>query len=152
LQIKLGEVIKAKREEKKISLVNFAKEVGISPGYLSQLENGKKENPKLEVILKISEQLGIELNMLLGLEKGTEGANIRLPSLLGLVIAKDRNMKVLQDREVQRKICSILERAIESRYLIEDSELYNLFLEDIYVQMETALKRYMSMEILISNK
>lgn len=152
MQIKLGEVIKAKREEKKISLVNFAKEVGISPGYLSQLENGKKENPKLEVILKISEQLGIELNMLLGLEKGTEGANIRLPSLLGLVIAKDRNMKVLQDREVQRKICSILERAIESRYLIEDSELYNLFLEDIYVQMETALKRYMSMEILISNK
>jgi len=66
LQIKAGEIIKAKREEKKISLVDFAREVGISPGYLSQLENGKKVNPNLEVMLKITEGLDIDLDMLLG--------------------------------------------------------------------------------------
>ncbi len=152
MQIRVGEIIRAKREEKNLSLVDFAKEVGISAGYLSQLENGKKVNPKLEVVLKIIKFLEIDLDTLLGLEQELETPALRIPSLIRLVIARDRNMKVLEDKEVQKKVCSFLDRALECRYLIEDDELYSLFLEDVYVQMETTLKRYMAMEILIQNK
>ena len=44
MQIRAGEIIKARREEFNISLVDFARQVGISPGYLSQLENGKNQS------------------------------------------------------------------------------------------------------------
>lgn len=152
MRIKAGEIIKAKREEKKISLVDFAREVEISPGYLSQLENGKKVNPNLKVMLKITQALDIEVDTLLGLEQEQESPALRIPSLLRLVIAKDRNMKVLEDKEVQKKICTMLDRALESKYFIEDQGLYSLFLEDVYIQMETALKRYMAMDILIRTK
>jgi transcriptional regulator with XRE-family HTH domain len=152
MQIKMGEIIKARREELNISLVDFAKETGISPGYLSQLENSKKDNPNLEIVLKISQALDIDMDALLGLEQEGEVPALRIPSLLRLVIAKDRNMKVLEDKEIQKKICNILDRALESKYLIEDKNLYSLFLEDVYIQMETALKRYMAIDILIHNQ
>lgn len=152
MQIKVGEIIKARREERNISLVDFAGEVGISPGYLSQLENGRKVNPNLDIVLRIAQALDIEIDTLLGLEQETEMPSLRIPSLLRLIVAKDRNMKVLENREVQKKICNILDRALESKYLLEDETIYSLFLEDVYIQMETALKRYMAMEILINNK
>ena len=152
MQIKMGEIIKARREELNISLVDFAKETGISPGYLSQLENSKKDNPNLEIVLKISQALDIDMDALLGLEQEGEVPALRIPSLLRLVIAKDRNMKVLEDKEIQKKICNILDRALERKYLIEDKNLYSLFLEDVYIQMETALKRYMAIDILIHNQ
>ena len=148
LQIKVGEIIKAKREEMDISLVDFAKQVGISPGYLSQLENGRKTNPNLELIMRIADELDIDLEELLGIEQDNESPAAKVPSLLRLVIAKDRNMKVLEDREIQKKIGSLLDHLFESKYLIEDDALYRLFLEDVYVQAETTLKRYMSVEIL----
>ena len=152
LQIKVGEAIRAKREEKQISLVDFAGQIGISPGYLSQLENGRKANPNLEVMLKITRALGIEIDMLLGLEQESEAPALRIPSLLRLAIAKDRNLKALEDKDVEKKISSLLDRALECNYLIEDRDLYSLFLEDVYIQMETALKRYMAMEILIQTR
>jgi transcriptional regulator with XRE-family HTH domain len=152
VQIKVGEVIKAKREEKKISLVDFAREIGISPAYLSQLENGRKENPKLEIMLSITQALDIDLDMLLGLEQEPESPALRIPSLLRLAIAKDRNLKVLEDKEVQRKVSSLLDRTLECKYLIEDKNLYSLFLEDISIQLENTLKRYMAMEIILNSK
>ncbi len=79
MQIKVGEVIKATRKEKKISLVNYAREVGIPPGYLPQLENGSKVNPKLEIMLNIIQALDIELDMLLGLEPEAEVPALRIP-------------------------------------------------------------------------
>lgn len=148
MQIKVGELIRAKREEYNLSLVDFARQVDISPGYLSQLENGKKTNPSLEVMLKIAQELDLDIDSLLGLDQESETPALRIPSLLRLVIAKDRNLKALEDREIQRKISNLLDRILQSKYLIEDSELYGLFLEDLYVQTETTLKRYMSMEIL----
>ena len=103
----------------------------------------------LKVALLFSAQaLVLELDSLLGLDQESETPALRIPSLLRLVIAKDRNLKALEDREIQRKISNLLDRILQSKYLIEDSELYGLFLEDLYVQTETTLKRYMSMEIL----
>lgn len=147
MEIKVGEIIKAKREEKNYSLVDFAKVAGISPGYLSQLENGRKANPKLEIVLRIIKELEIELDMLLGLDSPSENLNIKIPSLLKLVLAKDRNFKVLEDKEALKKMCNIIDKSLDSKYLIEDKELYELFLEDIYIQIETTLKRYMAFQI-----
>lgn len=148
MEIKVGEIIKAKREEKKCSLIDFAARVGISPGYLSQLENGKKTNPKLEIILKVIKELDLDIDMLLGLEQENENPNLRIPSLLRLVLAKDRNYKVLEDKEVVRKISGITDKLLENKYLIEDRDLYGLFLEDIYIQIETTLKRYMAFQLI----
>ena len=148
MHIKAGEIIKARREERGITLVDFAGKVGISPGYLSQLENGRKDNPSLDVILSIAQELDLDIDMLLGLDQETETPALRIPSLIRLVIAKDRNLNALEDREVQRKVSNLLDRVLQSKYLIEDNDLYGLFLEDLYVQSETTLKRYMSIEIL----
>lgn len=148
MEIKVGEIIKAKREEMNYTLVEFASRVGISQGYLSQLENGRKTNPKLEIILRIIHELDIDIDMLLGLESPAENLSLKIPSLLKLVLAKDRNIRVLQDKEVLKKICGIIDKALESKYLLENKELYELFLEDLYIQIETALKRYMGFQVL----
>lgn len=148
MEIKVGEVIKAKRLEKGYGLVEFAKIAGVSAGYLSQLENGRKTNPNLEVLTKISKELEIDIDMLLGLQSSNENLNLKIPSLLKLVLAKDRNAKVLEDKEVLKKICLIVENMLDAKYLIEDSQLYSLFLEDIYIQIETTLKRYMAIQVL----
>lgn len=135
-----------------ISLTDFAAEIGISPGYLSQIENGKKTNPNLDIILKIADALNIRIEALLGSERQPEAPSLRIPSLLRLVVARDRNMKVLEDREAQRKICNILDYALNSKYMIEDTELYGMFLDDVHMQMETTLKRYIAMDILVHKK
>ncbi len=151
MEIKVGEAIRLKREEKKISLSSLAKEIGISPGYLSQIENGKKTNPKLDIILKVADVLDIELEVLLGIDPERDSPALKVPSLLHLTIAKDRNLKVLDDKDVQRKVSAILNNVLEAKYLIEDDVLYKLFLEDVNLQIENMLKRYISMGILINN-
>lgn len=148
MEIKVGEIIKAKREEKNYSLVEFAKVIGISAGYLSQLENGRKRNPKLEIILKVIKELDIDIDMLLGVESNNENANFKIPSLLKLILAKDRNFKVLEDTDILKKVCNIIDKTLESKYRIEDKQLYEMFLEDLYIQIETTLKRYMAFQVL----
>ena len=149
MEIKFGEIIKAKREEKNHTLVDFAKTLGISPGYLSQLENGRKVNPKLEIVLRIIRELDMDIDMLLGLEASSENLNLKIPTLLKLVLVKDRNFKVLEDKDVLKKVCGIMDKMLDGKYLIDDRGLYELFLEDIYIQMETVLKRYMALQVLI---
>ena len=87
MEIKVGEIIRAKREEKNISLSDFAKELDISPGYLSQIENGVKKNPNLEILLRIINKLDIDLAMLLGIESRGENYLVKIPSLLKLVLS-----------------------------------------------------------------
>ncbi|WP_246943670.1 helix-turn-helix domain-containing protein [Bacillus pinisoli] len=54
-----GQHIRRIREQKKIGLVEFAKELGVSAGYLSNLETGKTENIKLSLINKLQQDLHI---------------------------------------------------------------------------------------------
>lgn len=49
-----GTFIKEKRKERGISLRRFAEEVGISPVYLSNLENDRMTAPKDEVVSTIA--------------------------------------------------------------------------------------------------
>ena len=54
-----GQLLREKRVEKGFSLRKFAELVGISPTYLSQVEQGKIENPPTaERVKKMAELLG----------------------------------------------------------------------------------------------
>ncbi|WP_026583990.1 helix-turn-helix domain-containing protein [Bacillus sp. J33] len=55
----LGQRIRLLRKQKGISLNVFAKELGVSSGYLSGLETGKTENIPLKVLEKLQEELAI---------------------------------------------------------------------------------------------
>jgi transcriptional regulator with XRE-family HTH domain len=57
--------IKEIRESKKISLKALAKLSGISDGYISELETGKKTNPTFETIDKIAKALNVTVSELL---------------------------------------------------------------------------------------
>lgn len=60
----LGQQIRIVREQRNISLNKFAKELEVSPAYLSNLENGKTDSIKLEVLWKLQDRLQV-----LGLER-----------------------------------------------------------------------------------
>ena len=149
MQIKVGEIIRAKREENNISLVSFAQELDISPGYLSQIENGVKKNPNLGILLKIIRRLDIDLAMLLGVEENEENYLVKIPSLLKLILARERNSRVLEDPEVLKRFCSLCERTLETKYLLENPVLYRMFLDDLANQTEATLNRYMGMQVLL---
>ena len=54
-----GKFISEKRLEKYISLRTFSNMIGISPEYLSKLENGLRAAPRDEVLNRIADKLSI---------------------------------------------------------------------------------------------
>lgn len=57
-----GQQIRQLRKSKDISLIQLAKELGVSPAYLSNLENGKTETIQLSVLNKLQGILFFELD------------------------------------------------------------------------------------------
>lgn len=56
-----GQQIRQIRQQKGFGLNEFAKELGVSPAYLSNLETGKTQTIQLEVLSKL--QQGLHLNV-----------------------------------------------------------------------------------------
>lgn len=50
----LGTKLKKRRKELEMSVYDLAKKTGISPAYISNLENGQKNNPSKEVMEKLA--------------------------------------------------------------------------------------------------
>ena len=69
----LGDIIKKYRTEHKMSMDDMSELCGISKGYISMLEKnqhpktGKPISPSLDVIKKISDAIGIDFNLLIGM-------------------------------------------------------------------------------------
>ena len=61
---KILDKIRLKRVEHKISLINFANEIGISHSHLYYIES-KKVVPSIDVVVKIAKALGISLRDLI---------------------------------------------------------------------------------------
>jgi transcriptional regulator with XRE-family HTH domain len=61
---KLGLNLKKIRTKKKISQGDIAKELGVSRGFISTIENGKT-NPTLATITKLAKAVGVSVNDLL---------------------------------------------------------------------------------------
>lgn len=57
----LGDNIKVFRKEKRLSLNKLAKLAGMSPSYLSDLENNKSINPSMEKLNKLAEILEVKI-------------------------------------------------------------------------------------------
>lgn len=60
--MRLGELIKTKRETAGMSLQELADVVGVSKAHVWDLEQGKTENPSLMLTLKLSVALGVPVN------------------------------------------------------------------------------------------
>ncbi|MGG7059880.1 helix-turn-helix domain-containing protein [Clostridium tertium] len=58
----VGSRIAEIRNRKGISLSKLSRESGVSKGYLSELENGIKENPNIEILDKIAKALDISVS------------------------------------------------------------------------------------------
>jgi DNA-binding XRE family transcriptional regulator len=56
--------IRAWREYKKIKMNELSKKAGISPAYLSQIENDKR-NPTIDTLKTIARELDIDIDMLI---------------------------------------------------------------------------------------
>ncbi len=152
MEIKVGEIIRARRQERKMNLTELAERVGISPGYLSQIETGRKQNPKLDIVLRLIHLLDLDMPMLLGLDPTEETYLNRIPSLVKMVFARERNLKVLGELDIQRRFCALSEKTLDAHYVIGDRDLYSLFLEDLRVQMDTTLKRYLAFQVIMDQK
>ena len=68
----LGRRIQARRNQRCITLDVLAERTGLSKGYLSRIENGKK-TPPLDTLARIARALGTDINLLLSVEAGTPG-------------------------------------------------------------------------------
>src|ERR1700675_140942 len=53
-----GQLLRQRRIEKKYSLRKFAESVGVSPTYLSQVEQGNADPPTADRVQRIAELLG----------------------------------------------------------------------------------------------
>jgi transcriptional regulator with XRE-family HTH domain len=62
------QIQKYRRESKKTQK-ELAYAVGITQGYLSELESGGKRNPSLNLLQKIATELGTTVDALLSMEK-----------------------------------------------------------------------------------
>ena len=57
----MGRLIRRVRKENKITQARSARFCGVTPKFLSELENGKKKHFSLSLVLQVMQSLGIEL-------------------------------------------------------------------------------------------
>lgn len=57
----MKEKIKFYREKRNMSKSELARQINVSPSYITMLENGEKTNPSMEILLKISNVLNIDI-------------------------------------------------------------------------------------------
>ena len=62
--MKLGELIRTKREQRKLSIRQIALAVDTTPSYLYELEQGKTVNIRLPLAAKLSQVLKVPLSTL----------------------------------------------------------------------------------------
>jgi transcriptional regulator with XRE-family HTH domain len=84
---KLGQQVRIMRHQKKMGLSEYAQELGVSSGYLSNLETGKTETIQLTILEKIFDDLGIWTSDM-EVDSATELQLNRIKSLL-LKLHKD---------------------------------------------------------------
>ncbi|MFD0620360.1 helix-turn-helix domain-containing protein [Paenibacillus sp. GCM10027629] len=57
-----GQQLRQIRQQKGFGLNEFAKEIGVSPAYLSNLETGKTQTIQLEILSKLQQELHMIIN------------------------------------------------------------------------------------------
>ena len=62
---KLGQKLRKLRKEQNITQEELAEKVGLDPRTVLEIEAGKRENPTVKTLSRISEALGVKLSNLL---------------------------------------------------------------------------------------
>jgi transcriptional regulator with XRE-family HTH domain len=60
-----GRVLRTLRTAKEMGLRELADKAKVPPGYLAELESGKKKNPSLDVLKRLARALGVPVTELL---------------------------------------------------------------------------------------
>lgn len=115
----MGNKIKENREKSKITKSELARMIGVSPAYITMLENGKKDNPSGDILRKISNALNVPLDELLetnqsGEKAVTSFAGMSSKSLLDLIDM------ILDESISDKKISNVKEKINNGKELTED--------------------------------
>ena len=65
MEVSFSKVVKSRRLEKQLKLIEVAKEAGIAASYLYRLEEGGIKYPSVQVISRLAHALNIELLVLI---------------------------------------------------------------------------------------
>lgn len=115
----LGDLIRIKRKENNLTLVELSKLTGISRPYLSQLEAGTKRNPSEKNIRILAESLGIDQKTLELLVE-TESAE-RLLTLKEQINIVLKELEAFQEYIAGTKSCIDKLRSIEISAMGKDA-------------------------------
>ncbi|MDD3049115.1 MAG: helix-turn-helix transcriptional regulator [Bacilli bacterium] len=107
--MKLSEILKQYRNEKNISLRDFAKKSNLSRSYISILENDNMKNPSLSALERLSKAMEITLDELLEKMDNTS---------VSLSTRSDKDNCFLADLELSSWIGNMVKK--------DDEELYSL--------------------------
>lgn len=94
-----GRFIKEKREQRQMSVRGFSVEIGISPEYLSKIENGLRSAPKDYIVERIAEKLVLkqeEKEMLFDLAAESKGINSLASDLIEYINDNELVHKILR--------------------------------------------------------
>jgi transcriptional regulator with XRE-family HTH domain len=61
----LGRALKTLRISRELGLRELATKANVPPGYLAELESGRKKNPSLDVLKRLARALGVPVTELL---------------------------------------------------------------------------------------
>ena len=91
-----GKMLHKARKAKRITLRSLGEYVGLSVGYLSDIEHNRKNPPKLEKVEKIEEALGI-----------FDGSLVRLASVLRRKVPKDLSNHLMLKPNLSQVLCRV---------------------------------------------
>lgn len=111
----LAQTIRNSRKAKGITRVELARQSGLSTSSLYLIENGKMEQPKREMLQKLSKTLNLDFKELLQIAGYEEQSDFQadLQTDLGSIIRKKRLEKGLSVREFSR-LCGVTEQQISN--------------------------------------
>jgi transcriptional regulator with XRE-family HTH domain len=128
----VGDRIREMREARKLTQDQFAEKAGISKGFLSDLENGKR-NVSSEYLLKIANALGASVDYLL--RGKTETQTLKEPIVIApalSVAAEKLNLSYAQTIELLEVHRSVVAR--------RSSKQIKSFTVDDWIALHNALK------------
>lgn len=101
----VGEKIKELRELKGFSISSLASKIGISKGYLSDIEKGVKTNPSTDALEKIATALNVNVSDLFDKEPVADKLNLLEEDMKVLFykaqkLSKEDRQKVLKMMEI----------------------------------------------------
>lgn len=102
----LGENIKKIRKGKGLSINELARRCKMSPGYLSDIEKGNKDNPSIERLEKIANELNVTVQSLFKNDIDIDDEIDRLEEDMKLLYSKVKKLS----KDDRQKILDIIEQ------------------------------------------